>query len=36
MLILGDISRSLTNFRGPLNIRAMLATGYKLTSCILA
>ena len=35
ILIIGGISRSLINFRGPL-IRAMLAAGHKLTSCILA
>ena len=32
ILILGGISRSLINFRGPL-IRAMLAAGHKVTAC---
>jgi glycosyltransferase involved in cell wall biosynthesis len=32
ILIIGGISRSLINFRGPL-IRAMLAAGHKVTAC---
>jgi hypothetical protein len=34
-IIIGGISRSLVNFRGPL-IRAMLAAGHEIIACSLA